>query len=324
METKQKVLELLYKREKAVSGQEIGKLLGLSRNSVWKAINQLKNMGYNIEASANGYRLNKDDTFDEHSISNHLVREHKLYIYKEESSSNDIAKKLCRQGEGEGSVVIVERQTSGRGRMGRSFISDSENGLYLSIILRPSITASESINITVAGAVAVLEAIEEQSGIPCRIKWVNDIYIGDKKCCGILTEAAMDFESGCLQYAVIGIGVNLCPPKGGFDDEIKEIACGVYEKECPKGFKARLCASIINKLFDHYEKLSQKEYIDIYRKKSNIIGKAVDVYVGDKVITGCVQNIDDNANLIVKDKNGNIHTFNSGEARVRKQGKGLI
>ena len=324
MDTKEKVLELLYGKSKAVSGQEIGDLLGIGRNSVWKAINQLKSMGYKIDASPSGYLLNKDDTFDAHSISKNLKREHKLYIYKEETSSNDVAKTLCRQGEGEGSVVIVEHQTSGRGRMGRSFISRSENGLYMSIILRPSIRATESVNITVAGAVAVLEAIEEVSGVSCQIKWVNDIYIGEKKCCGILTEASMDFESGCLQYAVIGIGVNLCPPKGGFDNEIKEIACGVYENECPGGFKANLCATIINKFFDHYENLSQKKYIDIYRQKSNIIGKAVDIYVEDNVITGVVTDIDENANLIVEDVSGKAHTFNSGEARVRKQGAKLL
>ena len=324
MDTKEKILELLYGSKGAVSGQEIGRLLGLSRNSVWKAINQLKKAGYDITASSNGYLLNKEDTFDAYSISKHLKRQHKLYIYKEESSSNDLAKAMCRQGEHEGSIVIVERQTSGRGRMGRSFISNSENGLYISIVLRPAISADESVNITVAGAVAVLQSIEETAGCHCSIKWVNDIYIGEKKCCGILTEAALDFESGCLQYAVIGIGVNLCPPKGGFDDEIKEIACGVYENECPKDYKSRLCATIINKFFDHYERLSQKEYIEIYRQKSNIIGKAVDVYVGDKVISGYVQDIDERANLIVLDGEGRVHTFNSGEARVRKQGKSLL
>ena len=324
MDTKHKILELLYGKDMAVSGQEIAQALGLSRNSVWKAINQLKKMGYQIDTSSNGYLLNRNDNFDEFSVKKHLKRLHRLYIYKEETSSNDVAKVLCRQGEAEGSVVIVERQTGGRGRMGRTFISDSENGLYMSIILRPKIRADESVNITVAGAVAVLEAIEESAGCSCQIKWVNDIYIREKKCCGILTEGSLDFESGCLEYAVIGIGVNLCPPKGGFNDEIKEIACGVYENECPQGFKARICALIINKFFDHYEALSQKKYMDTYRKKSNVIGKEVDVYIGEKIVTGFVNDIDENANLIVQDKLGNVHTFNSGEARVRPQGKGIL
>lgn len=321
MKTQEKVLEILYSKSDAVSGEEIASVLGISRNSVWKAINSLKSKGYEIDATVAGYRLLSADVFDEYSVKKHLKREHCVYIYEKEKSSNDIAKQLARQGEDEGSAVVVLSQTSGKGRMGRSFISSSENGLYMSIILRPQIQAAQSVSITVAGAVAVLEAIEHLSGKECSIKWVNDIYIGEKKCCGILTEASLDFESGRLQYAVIGIGVNLCPPKGGFDSEIEEIACGVYEKECPTGFKSKLCAEIINRFFDHYEELEKKKYIDTYRKKSSIIGKEVDVYVGNDVISGVAMDIDENANLVVKGENGQSYVFGSGEARVRKASK---
>ena len=321
MKTQEKVLEILYSKDCAVSGEEIAVSLGISRNSVWKAINALKTQGYDIEATGAGYRLTNDAMLDEYSVKKYLKREHKLYIYKKENSSNDVAKHLARQGETEGSAVVVLSQTGGKGRMGRSFISNSENGLYMSIILRPQIQAAQSVSITVAGAVAVLEAIEHLSGKECSIKWVNDIYIGEKKCCGILTEASLDFESGRLQYAVIGIGVNLCPPEGGFDREIAEIACGVYENECPSGFKSKLCAEIINSFFDHYEELEKKKYIDTYRKKSSIIGKEVDVYVGNDVICGIATDIDENANLVVKGENGQSYVFGSGEARVRKASK---
>ena len=321
MKTQEKVLEILYSKNDAISGEEIASTLGVSRNSVWKAINGLKALGYEIESSGIGYRLLSRGLLDEYSVKKHLRREHKLFIYKKENSSNDIAKQLARQGVSEGGTVIVLSQTGGKGRMGRSFISNSENGLYMSIILRPQIQAAQSVSITVAGAVAVLEAIEHLSGKECSIKWVNDIYIGEKKCCGILTEASLDFESGRLQYAVIGVGVNLCPPKGGFDKEIEEIACGVYENECPPGFKSKLCAEIINRFFDHYEELEKKKYIDTYRKKSSIIGKAVDVYVGNEIISGVATDIDENANLVVKGENGQSYVFGSGEARVRKAAK---
>ena len=109
-----------------------------------------------------------------------------------------------------------------------------------------------------------------------------------------------------------------------FLKEIEEIACGVYENECPNGFKSRLCASIINRFFDLYERLEEKAYIELYREKSNIIGKAVDVYVGDNIVVGYAKDIDENANLLVVDKNGRVHTFNSGEARVRPQGQELL
>ncbi len=321
MDTANKILNMLYKSGTFVSGEEMASALGLCRNSVWKAVNSLKRNGYDIVSSGNGYFLKDKSTFDEHNVGMHLKRSHEVYIYKKEDSSNNVAKRLCKEGAKEGTVVIVESQTAGRGRMGRSFLSDSENGLYMSVVLRPHISADKCVSITVAAAVAVAEAIEVLSQRECHIKWVNDIYIGDKKCCGILTEASVDFESGGLQYAILGIGVNLCPPVGGFDSAITEIACGIYEREYPCGFKSRLCAEIVNRFFDYYEHLEEKKYIDAYRQKSNIIGRKVDVYVGDRIISGVAMDVDENANLIVRDEDGKSHSFNSGEARVRKAEK---
>ena len=321
MDTAKEVLSLLYKSDGFASGEEMAKMLGISRNSVWKAIKSLKEEGYNIDSSSNGYFLADKSVFDENSIERSLKREHKIFKYKKVDSSNTVARNLCKDGAIEGTVVVADSQTAGRGRMGRSFLSDSENGLYMSIVLRPRISADRCVSITVAAAVAVAEAIESLSQKECHIKWVNDIYIGEKKCCGILTEASLDFESGGLQYAVLGIGVNLCPPTGGFDKSIADIACGIYENGYPQGFKSLLCATIINKFFDYYEELEKKEYIDTYRRKSNIIGKEVDVYVGNEVTGGIAIDIDESANLIIREENGKVRSFNSGEARVRRAEK---
>ena len=318
MKTKERVLSILYGKSVPVSGEEIAMALGISRNSVWKAINGLKAQGYGVSATSQGYLLESSRDFDEYAVKRFLKRDHTLHIYKKETSSNTVAKSLCQNGAPHGDVVIVESQTAGRGRMGRSFLSSSENGLYMSVILRPEFSADKCVSITAACAVAVANAIEKTSGVKTGIKWVNDVYIKDKKCAGILTEASIDFESGGVQYAIVGIGINLCPPKGGFDKEIEEIACGVYENECPQGYKARLCAEIINNLFDLYEGLEGKSYMAEYKSKSVIIGKEVDVYIGERVICGTVVDIDENASLVVKDSQGEIHTFNSGEARVRK------
>ena len=133
----------------------------------------------------------------------------------------------------------------------------------------------------------------------------------------------MDISSGKLHYAVIGIGVNLCPPKGGFDKEIEDIACGIYEGECPRDFKYRLCAKIVNNFFKYYDKIESKEYIKLYKERSCIIGKEVDVYVGSDCFCGVAIDIDDNANLIVEAENGSLITLNSGEARVRKSGASI-
>ena len=231
-------------------------------------------------------------------------------------STNNVAKQLAMQGCADKTLVIAEKQTQGRGRMGRSFISNEDNGIYMSLVLRPDMHISDSIYITVMCAVAVSEAIEELCNVNCSIKWVNDIYIGDKKVCGILTEAAQLTDK--LDYAVVGIGVNVTEPKGGFNDEIKDIATALYEKNAPVGIKNRLIAKILERFFHYYSNIKDKSFISKYREKSNLIGKCDDIYRGNEIITGICVDIDENANLVIE-KNGEYLTFNSGDARVKRQ-----
>lgn len=320
MEIKARVLEMLENNiGNSISGEEIAKELSISRNSVWKAINSLKNDGYKINAQTKrGYELStENDLFTASSIKKHLKRECEILIYDEIDSSNNTAKKLAQAGMAEGTLIIAKKQTSGKGRMGRSFISNEENGLYMSLILRPTIPANECIDITVIGAVAVAEAIEATSNKKCSIKWVNDVFVDDKKACGILTEASVSFESASLDYVVLGIGINVTEPKNGFNDEIKDIAGAVLEKNIV-GYKSRLCAEIINRFFDYYNEIKNREFINIYKSKSNIIGKDVSVYRGNEIVNGTCIDIDDNANLVVK-SGEKIFKFSSGEARARKQ-----
>lgn len=257
------------------------------------------------------------------NIRKHLNNNVDIILYDVASSSNTLAKELAKNGKKEGTVVIVKSQTKGRGRLGRSFISNSENGLYMSIILRPQIPADKCIDITVLAATAVLEAIESTSNIAPQIKWVNDIYIKDKKVCGILTESSYNYEANNLDFVVCGIGVNITPPKDGFDQEIKDIAGAIFENEAPNEYKSILCAKIIDNLLKYYKELDKKAYLHTYKEKSNIIGKSVDVYNGNEIVRGVAIDINDKAELVVKKKNGDICVFNSGEARVRKAGEKL-
>lgn len=251
-------------------------------------------------------------------VTKYLNQKVKIVVYDEIPSSNTEAKKLAINGEKEFTTVIAKRQTQGKGRLGRSFISNSENGLYMSMILRPLLSPDECVNITVLSAVAVFEAIKETSDICPEIKWVNDIYVYDKKVCGILTEST--YENDKITNVIVGIGINITPPQNGFDNEIKNIATSIFENDAPKGYKELLCAKIINKLIYHYNNMKEMLYMDIYREHSYIIGKDVDVYVGNKVIQGIAIDINNKAELVVKTENGEICVFNSGEARVRKSG----
>ncbi|MBQ7906550.1 MAG: biotin--[Clostridia bacterium] len=320
MNTKEKVLSILNNNVgRYVSGQTLAQLIGISRNSVWKAVMALKAQGYDISSHASrGYALiNPADIFTEENINSYLSNAIPIHIYENAPSSNNIAKELAQAGAKEGTTVVVLSQSAGKGRMGRSFLSSSTNGLYMSVVLRPKIPVDRCVSITVLGAVAVAEAIEEVALCQCQIKWVNDIYINDKKVSGILTEASINFECAGLEYAVIGIGVNISQPEGGFDSEIKDIATSIFKDNAPPNFKARLCAKILERLFYHYNKIEEREYIEPYRKKSSIIGKSVDVHVGNRIVQGIATDIDEEARLVVKTDSG-VEKFNSGEARVRK------
>ena len=320
MTVKDKVLEMFETNiGENISGEEMAKKIGVSRNAVWKAVCRLREDGYHILSSTkNGYVfLTDNDNFSAGSIRALTATECDIVMLDETASTNTVAKELAHGGANEATVIIAKKQSGGRGRMGRSFLSDSENGLYMTIILRPGISVAESTCITVIGAVATAEAIEQTSGKECKIKWVNDIFINDKKVCGILTEASADFESGSLDYAVIGIGVNIAPPKNGFPSEIKNIAGSVF-CDVPNGYKAKLAAKIIDNFFGYYFNINNKSYIKTYRKKSNIIGKEVGVYRGTEVIYGTVIDIDNEAAIVVKTDEG-IRKFTSGEARVRSK-----
>jgi len=240
-----------------------------------------------------------------------------VIILEETDSTNNVCKSLASRGAEEKTVVIAKKQTQGRGRMGRSFISSSENGLYMTLLLRPRVKITECIDMTVIAAVAVSEAIENITNKKCSVKWVNDVYLGDKKVAGILTEASCDFSTLYLDYAIVGIGVNVAEPEGGFDASIKDIACALYENEAPCGVKNQLCAEIVNRCFSYYTNMDDKCYMEKYRAYSNIIGKSVEVYRGNEVISGVCVDIDDSANLVVESE-GKIIRFNSGDARVRK------
>lgn len=254
---------------------------------------------------------------DGNTIKSYLSYDGDVIILDETDSTNNVAKSLAHRGIKEGTVILAKKQTQGRGRMGRSFISSSENGLYMTLFLKPLLPPAECVNITVMCASAAASAIEKVSGRECFIKWVNDIYIGDKKVCGILTEASADFAANRLDYAIVGIGLNVSDPEDGFHEDIKDIACSVYGKNAPVGVKNRLCAEIINAFMAYYRDYTDKRYMEFYRKRSNVIGKTVDVYRGNEIISGLCTDIDDYANLVVQTEKGEMR-FNSGDARVRR------
>ena len=323
MELSDRVLELLRGRNEPLSGEEMAARLQVSRNSVWKAVQKLRNAGYTIQAGTNsGYQLVAESgVFSPENIARRLTgaaSRADIRILEEVSSTNTVCKELAEQGGPEGTVVIARRQTAGKGRLGRSFSSPAGTGLYMSILLRPTFSAEESLSITTAAAVAVAGAVEAVTGKNAMIKWVNDVYLDGYKICGILTEASIDFETGGLRYAVLGIGVNVEVPEGGFPEELRDIAGALYERDAPPETRTVLAAEILNRFFDFYQNLTDRPFLPEYRRRSLLTGRKVTLVRGNTKQTGTVLGVDEEARLQVRLESGEEAVFSAGEVTVEK------
>lgn len=254
-----------------------------------------------------------------------------LEILPEVTSTNDVLKKLALAGCPERTVIIADRQTGGKGRMGRSFYSPQDNGIYLSLLLRPSIRPQEALQLTTAAASAAAMAIDEVEGGPAMIKWVNDIYCRGRKTAGILTEAGFSGEDleKPLSYAVVGIGFNVFEPEEGYPEGIRNIAGAVFSRdqrpatpEEREDIKAHLTAAFLDRMDQFCRSLSEKTYMESYREKSFLTGKEVLVltpgHETKKNDPVRVIGIGDDAELIVQDQEGKISRLFSGEVSVRE------
>ena len=319
MSTREKVLSALLEADNAVSGEWMARKLGISRNSVWKAIGQLREEGYSIEATTNrGYRLTAgNDVISEAGIRRSLnaqVFGSSIEVHREIDSTNNRAKALAAQGAPHGTLVCAIAQTGGRGRFGRVFHSPEGSGIYISFVLRPKMPAERAVMLTSMTAVAVARAIEQLADVQVQIKWVNDLFISGRKTCGILCEAGMDFESGQLEYAVAGIGVNV--GKMTFPEELADIATSVGNACGREISKNQLIARICDNMEALYDQLDDGGFMEEYRARSNVIGKRITVLRGGERFSARVLDIDDQGGLVVETQDG-IETVRSGEISIR-------
>ena len=320
MTVREKLLAIFENnRGDSFSGEGLSETLGVSRNAIWKAINQLKEEGYQITASKkDGYRFSGENDILSPALIGRFLPENlpvEIEILESVPSTNTFLKQQAAEGEKEGKIIIAKQQTAGKGRLGRTFCSPKGTGLYLSILLRPKILPEKSLYITTAAAVATAEAIETVSGKKPEIKWVNDLFLNGKKCCGILTEASLDLESGGLEYAVLGIGIDLCRPENGYPQELEKIIGCVFETKPSEETKSRLAAEIIKNFFVYYKNLAQKPFLEKYRRRSLLTGHEITV-LSDPPKAAVAIGIDDDFGLIVQIPEGRT-VLRSGEVSVR-------
>ena len=240
----------------------------------------------------------------------------KIY-FSEIDTTNRYVKELAVSGAPEGTVVIAKKQSAGRGRLGRSFFSPEEKGIYMSILLRPELELQRAVLITSMAAVAVANAIERVSGLNAQIKWVNDIFVNQKKVCGILTEAGIDGENGSLDYAVLGIGVNVGFME--FPEELKEIATSV-SNECGIEIKKEaLIEEILKELERWYLTLWNGEFLKESKARSILLGKeilVIDASVSGGSYAAKAVDLDEMGHLIIE-REGKREILNSGEVSIR-------
>ncbi len=336
MSAKDQVLEALVKHtfsgeeSSYLSGEELAQSLGISRGAVWKAVKLLEQEGYRIHAVSNrGYRLLSDnDRISSPAVEQHLRTRclgRKLLVYPNLDSTNNRLKELAGQGAETGTVVAADRQTAGKGRRGRSFFSP-EGGLYMSILLRPPFLMEQAGLITSCAAVAVARAVEGTVAelspgtvLSVGVKWVNDLFLHGKKLCGILTEAATDFESGQLDYAVLGIGINL--GKTEFPPELASISTSVFN-ECGVSVpRSRMLAAVLNQLEPLLDSLEQtgspQAFLPESRQRSIVLGREVTVLRGKETFQATATAIDDTGALVVRTPDGRDITLQSGEVSLR-------
>ncbi len=330
---KQELLEILCKNPyEFISGEELSKQLSVSRTAIWKHIKELRKRGYDIRSSTNkGYAIfSMVDTYDmkiiKENLNTKIIGKHLIY-FEEIDSTNSRAKILAAQGCEDGTAIIANVQTLGRGRLGRQWVSAGDKGIWMTVVLRADIEPELSGLVTLGASVAVVDAIKKVTGIETHIKWPNDIVANGKKLCGILCE--MSAEPDRINYLVVGLGINVYHQKGDFPDEIDEIATSLRQmgyitsKEInptKQNLRNRLAAEILNQLEEIYFILRKDKGYDIiskWKSVSAILGKEVKVTFRDRIITGTAVDITHLGELKVIDNSGTEIIVRSGEAQVR-------
>ena len=326
---KEQVLTILNKyKGEYKSGEELASDIGVSRTAVWKAINSLREQGFNIQGSTkSGYILSSDtDILDKETIAASLSTDawafYKIECVKEIDSTNDELKRRVFSYEKEGLTIIAESQTKGKGRRGRSFFSPNNTGLYLSVLLRPDLSIEDSVLITTLASVAGAKAVEQVNASlkpgDVKIKWVNDLFLDNKKISGILTEGNISMETGKLDYAVLGIGFNIESPEVSWPSDIAGTAGSIFDKKAPAGTRNALATAFLNLFLDYYKKLPKLDYLDEYRNRQLSLDKNIRVITAAGERTAKCLGVNDRCELIVRfDGESRDTTLNSGEISIR-------
>jgi BirA family biotin operon repressor/biotin-[acetyl-CoA-carboxylase] ligase len=325
MTTDAKILSALRENPTGVSGTELAKQLDISRAAIWARMDELRELGYDIEAGPHfGYRLvsapdllHADDLLARLGKTKVIGRD--IQVFEETTSTNDVIEKLARDGVKEGVVVFAESQTKGRGRLGRKWVSPAHKGLWFSILLRPDLRPQEATQLTVASATALRRAIVAATGLKPEIKWPNDLLIGGKKVAGILTELSADPDR--VKYAILGIGVDVNVGANELPLEVRKLATSLKIESGRAIVRAELAAAILHELDEDYARIRAGKFAgvaDEWEEHCTTIGREVTVQTGPRKIRGCVESLDDSGALLLRTEHGRLEPITGGDVTLEK------
>jgi BirA family transcriptional regulator, biotin operon repressor / biotin---[acetyl-CoA-carboxylase] ligase len=324
---KKEILRLLKENTTGfVSGQHISEKLEVSRTAIWKYINQIKEDGYEIESiSKKGYRIiSAPDLLTYEEIEPYLSTNfigRSIVHFDSIDSTNSKAKQLADSAEADGTIIISEEQTNGRGRLGRSWVSPKHKGVWMSIILKPDLNPMEAVKLTQIAAAAVVEASSEL-GMKTFVKWPNDIVMNHKKICGILTE--MSAELTRINYVIVGIGINVNIDEADFPEDIKAIATSLKTETKASVNRQELVGKILNNFETLYLKFIKendiKTSLHICRQNSALLGREIMVVKRAGNVEAKALDIDAEGRLLVQYADGSEEYVISGEVSIRGKG----
>jgi BirA family biotin operon repressor/biotin-[acetyl-CoA-carboxylase] ligase len=320
--------QLLNRLEEAgaspVSGEEISRMLNVSRTAVWKHVNKLRELGYVIEASPRlGYTLAaKPDKLDADALSGAIRTKlfgRRLHLLDTTVSTQGDAMRLAEQGAPEGTLVVSEEQTGGRGRQGRKFFSPSGKGVWMSVILRPQQPLQYTSQLTLLAGVAVCRAVRRVASVEAFIKWPNDLLVDGRKVCGILLESAVEDQR--IRYCIAGIGIDVNLDAGDYPEELRPIATSLKEAAGAAVDRTALIAAVMEELEGLYTLYGQEGFKPIgvlWEALSAIVGRRVSVRDNGQPVEGTAEGLDASGALLVRRSDGSLATIFSGDIQINQ------
>lgn len=326
MTTDARILSALrHSPEAGVSGADLSHSLGISRAAIWARIEELRTLGYEIVASPHqGYRLLSvpDALHAEYLLSlnadNQIVGRD-IRVFEETGSTNDIVEKLARDGVKEGVAVFAESQTRGRGRLGRKWLSPARKGLWFSVLLRPDLHPQAATQLTVAAATSLWRAIRNQTGLMPEIKWPNDIVIKGRKVAGVLTELSAELDH--IKHLILGIGLDVNLEAAEFPPELRQTATSLKAETGRHFQRAELAAAILHELDRDYERIRTHRFGEVaeeWQEHCATLGCRVSIHVGDRVLQGFAEALDDDGALLLRTQHGRLERIIGGDVTLQK------